>query len=189
MDSDVQTYVASHNHDEGYAGRKEQQPRPGRLNQLSHPHALVAAEVVHHDDGAGPQLGNKDLRDVRLERLAVDGTVDHERCDQSRQGKAGHERRRLPMGVRGSHPEALAPAAPPVSAHHVLLCPSLVNENELRGIEVGLARDGWRTFDQCSISANATAVEVFRTTSEKRRVASGLQAIHQIGAVMRSGEY
>ena len=51
------------------------------------------------------------------------------------------------------------------------------------------ARDGWRTFDQCSISANATAVEVFRTTSEKRRVASGLQAIHRNGAVMRSGEY
>ena len=44
-------------------------------------------------------------------------------------------------------------------------------------------------FDFCSITPNATGVEVFRATSEKHRNTSALKAVHQFGAVIRSGEY
>jgi hypothetical protein len=43
-------------------------------------------------------------------------------------------------------------------------------------------------FDFGSITPCATGVEVFRATSKKQRNAKCLQAIHQIGAVMRSRE-
>ena len=46
-----------------------------------------------------------------------------------------------------------------------------------------------RRFDVRSFSSNATLIEVFSCTFGKQFSISGLQANHQIGAVIRSGEY
>lgn len=44
-------------------------------------------------------------------------------------------------------------------------------------------------FDVSSISPNATGVEVLGCDFEKSRIFRLLKAVHQIRAVMRSGEY
>ncbi|WP_175479047.1 hypothetical protein [Rubrimonas cliftonensis] len=43
--------------------------------------------------------------------------------------------------------------------------------------------------DVGSITPSATGVEVFSATLEKHQNANGLQAIHQIRVVMKSGEF
>lgn len=44
-------------------------------------------------------------------------------------------------------------------------------------------------FDVRSISSSATCVEVFRSPPQKVLRTKSLQAVHQIGAVTRFGEY
>src|SRR5438270_9195172 len=47
------------------------------LDELAHSWPLVAGQVVHDDDVAGPELGDEDLFDIGLEGAPVDRTVEH----------------------------------------------------------------------------------------------------------------
>lgn len=50
------------------------------LNRSAHGRSFVAAEVVHHDDVARREFGHEHLLDVSLEGVAVDRSIEHERC-------------------------------------------------------------------------------------------------------------
>ena len=87
---------------------------------------------------SGAQLGDEPLLDPGLEGVPVDGAAEDEGRDPSPQGQAGDEGAGLPVAVGCSHPQALAAWAAPVRAGHVGLRPGLVEEDQPRGIEVGL---------------------------------------------------
>ena len=61
---------------------------------------LVAGEVVHDDDVAGPEFGNKELLDIGFERDRVDGAVEYERRNEAVKAEAADEGCRFPMAVR-----------------------------------------------------------------------------------------
>ena len=67
----------------GTVGRQEQQVRAGISDGPAHGNALVAAQVVHHDDVARPQSWHQELCHPGQEQAAVDGTVEHARCDNA----------------------------------------------------------------------------------------------------------
>ena len=57
----------------GAVGREEEEPGTGFADGGPDGHSLVAAEIVHDDDIAGPEAGNKHLLDIEQEALAIDG--------------------------------------------------------------------------------------------------------------------
>ena len=63
----------------GTVGREVEQLRAGGLDGGAHGSALVAAEVVHHDDVARLEFRDKDLVDIGLEGGAVDRPVERHR--------------------------------------------------------------------------------------------------------------
>ena len=65
----------------GTIGRQEAECCTGRFDPFAHRVALVARQIVHDDDVAGPQFGHEDLSDIGLEPLAIDGAIKHHRRD------------------------------------------------------------------------------------------------------------
>ena len=80
---------------------REEQLRAGGLDGGAHGSALVAAEVIRHDDVARLEFWDKDLVDIGLEGGAVDRPVERHRRDHSGQAQRADERRRLPGGISG----------------------------------------------------------------------------------------
>ena len=122
----------------GRVGREVEQARAGCLDQLSHPRPLVAGQVVHDHDVAGPQLGDEDPLDVGLEGVAVDRAVEDEGRHDPVLPQPGHEGGRLPVAVRDAGAQALASRRPPVASGHVGGGPGLVDEHQALGVEVEL---------------------------------------------------
>jgi hypothetical protein len=60
----------------------------------------VAAEIVHHDDVAVPQVGYQPLLDISLEEFAVDRPVEHNGGDLTAVAQAGGEGGGLPMSMQ-----------------------------------------------------------------------------------------
>jgi len=123
----------------GAVGRKEHQCRVGHLDQLAHRRALVAREVVHDDDVAGPELGQEHPLDIGLEGVAVDRPGEHEGRDHAAQGEGRDDGSGLPVAVRDADAQALAARSAAVGAGHVGLRPGLVDEDQPLRVEVGLA--------------------------------------------------
>jgi len=63
----------------GAIGRQEQEPAAMGFEHLCGGIALVGCKVVEDDDGAGFQLGDQDLFDVRVKGILVHGAGDHPR--------------------------------------------------------------------------------------------------------------
>ena len=75
--------------------------------------ADVAAEVVHDDDVAGPDLRNEYLIDVGLEGRAVDRPVEHHWRDHAGVAQGSDEGGRLPVPMRDGRAQVLASKCPP----------------------------------------------------------------------------
>ncbi|MEM9963328.1 MAG: hypothetical protein AAF882_20125 [Pseudomonadota bacterium] len=58
---------------------QEQQVRTGCPDCPAHGPALVAAEIIHHHDIAGPELKDQHFLDLAPEDRAADGAFDHPR--------------------------------------------------------------------------------------------------------------
>ena len=87
----------------------------------------------------GTQFGDQHLLDIDLEGDTVDRAAEHEGGDHAAHGEPGDEGRGLPVAVRPAHAQALAARRAAVSTRHVGLGPGLVDEDQLRRIEPGLA--------------------------------------------------
>ncbi len=96
--------------------------------------------IVERDDHdvSGPKGRQQDLCDISFEPVAVDRAVKNHRRDHAVEAEAGDERRRLAVAVRNRHAQALAPGVASMGACHVRRGPGSVDEDEPRGIEVGL---------------------------------------------------
>ena len=90
----------------------------------------MAAEVVHDDDVAGLQGGNKDLLEVGSEGLAIDWPVKNPWSVDPVEAQGGQEGRGLPMAVRDFADEPGAALCPSPQRCHIGLGPGLVDEHQ-----------------------------------------------------------
>lgn len=122
----------------GAVGRQVEEHGSDRLNGGAHGASLVAAEVVHDHDVAGPEFGNENLIDIGLESVAVDRPVEDHRRHHPGQAKPGDEGGRPPMAMRDAGAQSFAPRGAPAQPRHVGGGPRLVDEHQPFGIEIGL---------------------------------------------------
>jgi len=111
-------------------GRQEQEMCAGLADGPTHGFALVAAEVVHDDDVAGPERGNEALLDPGSEGHAVDRSVEHVGRVYPITSQGGDEGHGAPVAEGRIATHAMAFAAPAMGAHHVGLHPGLIDEDE-----------------------------------------------------------
>ena len=96
---------------------------------LPHPLALVGAEIVEDHDVARLERRDKELFDIGVEALAVDGPVEQARRIDAVIAKSGKERRGFPLALRDLVDEALSLRRPAAKPGHVGLGPRLVDED------------------------------------------------------------
>src|SRR5262249_29848377 len=120
-------------------GRQVEQAGAAGLDGLAHSGDLVAAEVVHDDDVAWPQLGGEHLLDIGSEDAAVHGLADHEGRDDGIGPQAGAEGRGAPVAVRHPALEARTARSAAAEPGHVGRRPGLVDEDETLEAQLGLA--------------------------------------------------
>ena len=81
---------------------------------------FVARQIVHHDDVARLEFGDKNLFDIDLKSVPINGTVEDEGRRDAADPKTGDKGRRLPVSVRDAGAQPLpARAAPCVRAMFV----------------------------------------------------------------------
>lgn len=115
--------------------RQEHQLRPARLDQLTHPRALVARQVVHDHHIARLQLRHQHLPDERPEYVGVHRAVHRRRAPHAADAEGRDERRGLPVPVRRLVHQPLAAFAAAAQPRHVGLGPRLVDEDQPRDVE------------------------------------------------------
>ncbi len=86
----------------------------------------------------GAEFGHEDLLDIGLEGLAVDRPGEDEGRDHAAQSKGRDDGRGLPVAVRDADPQARPARGAAMGASHVGLRPGLVDEDQPRGLEIGL---------------------------------------------------
>ena len=96
--------------------RQIEQGRTAGLNCLAHAADLVRTEVVQHDHVAGRKRRREERLDIDQERRSVDGSVEHEGCQQAGGAQAAEERCGVPVPVRYRADQALALRCPAPSA-------------------------------------------------------------------------
>jgi hypothetical protein len=96
----------------------------------------MAAEIVQDDNVAGPQHRHELLFDVGPEALAVDQSIEDTRRGKPVAAQRPEEGQGTPMAVGSEAAQAFTLGAPATQRRHVGLDPSLVDEDELLGIEL-----------------------------------------------------
>src|SRR4051794_7163872 len=100
--------------------------------------ALVARQVVDDDDVARRERRHEDLSHVLQEALAIDGAVEELGGGHAAQPQPGNERGLLAVPVRDRRAQAHSSRRAAVQASHVGGGKALVDEHELRRIEIEL---------------------------------------------------
>ena len=122
----------------GAVGRQEEQRCAGLFDRSACRRHLVGRQVIEHDNVARDEGWHEQALDPSGEGRAVHGAVDQHRRGQPVEPQSGDEGCRLPVAVRDRRPAALAAWAAAAQARHLGRSPGLVDEDEPRGIEVGL---------------------------------------------------
>jgi len=122
----------------GAVGREEEEPCTGFTDGGSDGSGLVAAQIVHDHDVAGPEAGNEHLFDIEQEALAIDGTVEYTGRRNLVAAQGGKERHGFPMTMGNAAEEPLAFQGPAAQWRHVGLGPGFVDEHQPRGFNPGL---------------------------------------------------
>lgn len=99
------------------------------------------AEIVHDDDIAGREGRDEELLNPGEEGDAVHRALQDERGGQAIETQPGDEGGRVPEAVRDGRMEPLAAKAAPVEARHFRVQARFVHEDQLCGVEIGLARE------------------------------------------------
>ena len=84
----------------GTVGWQKSHRSVGGLDRMGDAFDLVAAEVVHDDNIARPQLLDQVLLNPSQEHRSVDRTVDHQRSNPATGSNPSQERRGFPAPVR-----------------------------------------------------------------------------------------
>lgn len=112
--------------------------RTVRLDGLANALDLVSRQVVHDDDVARLQGGDKELLRPGLECLTIHGTIQRHGCGEAVVAKCCEERGCAPMAVRRFHQEPVTDGTAATAAHHVGCEAGLVDEGETVDVEGGL---------------------------------------------------
>ena len=99
----------------------------------------MAREVVHDDDVAWAEHGDKTLLHVGAEARAIDWAIEHTRCGDLVDPKRRDECGRLPMAPRHAGEQALAAWASAISTRHVGRRAGLVDEDQALRVQLALA--------------------------------------------------
>lgn len=100
--------------------------------------SLVAAKIVHDDDVAGFEAGQKERPDIGEELDAVDRPVKDARRLDPVAAQCSQECLGSPVTVRYPADQALAASAPAAQRRHVRLGPGLIDEDETGRINLCL---------------------------------------------------
>ena len=122
----------------GAVGWQEEEPCAGISDCPAHGLSLVASEVVHDDDIAGPERRHQHLAYISGEPFPVDRPVEHKGSVDPVVAQRGDEGHGAPVAVGGLGAEGPSPGIPAVRADHVGLGPGLVNEDQPRWIKPSL---------------------------------------------------
>ncbi len=98
----------------------------------------MSPQVIHHDDVAWAECRHQVEPDPAEEELAVDGSINNQRCRQARGAKRREERGRLPVAVRHARKQPLTLGRPPSRTSHVRFSPRFVDEHEPIWIQLRL---------------------------------------------------
>ncbi len=107
-------------------------------DRLAHGLALVASQIVEHDDVAMAQCGDQALFDPCQKAAAVDGAIQDARGTNAIGPQTGDKGQRLPVAMRDFGDQALATRAPPADRRHVRLGPGLIDKDQARGVNLVL---------------------------------------------------
>lgn len=119
-------------------GREEEKPGTSTSDGGAYGTALVASEVVHHDDVTRPESGEQDLLDIAAEQVAVDRSVEDARCGNSIAAQGSEEGHGFPVPLRDMGLQPLTFPAPPSDRCHVGLGPRLIDKDQPRRSDQGL---------------------------------------------------
>lgn len=119
-------------------GRQVPKPGVGGADHLPDGCRLVGAEIVHHDDVAGPEHRYELLLDIGAEALAVDWPVEDTRSRETVAAQSAKEGQRAPVAMRSQAAQAFAFLSPAAQRRHIGLDPGLVDENQPARVEAGL---------------------------------------------------
>jgi hypothetical protein len=97
--------------------------------------ASMRSEIVHDDDVVWSQGWGEDLFDIEQEALAIDWPFDQPGRHYPIVSQGGDEGQGFPAAVRNLGRQALAARGPAAQGCHVGLGPSLVDEDQARGID------------------------------------------------------
>ena len=98
----------------------------------------MEAEIVEDHDVAWLQRRDKELFDIGVEALAVDGPVEQAGRVDAVVAQGGEESRGLPFALQDLVDEPLSPWRPAAQAGHVGLRPGLVDEHQSPKIDKAL---------------------------------------------------
>jgi len=100
---------------------------------------FMGTEVVHDDDVARTQRGDKHLAHIGVEDLGVGRSLDGHAGGGAIQPHRGDHRGGAPMPVRSMADQSFAPGRTTAQTRHVGLGRRLVDEDESRRVEPSLA--------------------------------------------------
>lgn len=110
--------------------RQEDQLRPARFDQRSHPRRFVTRQVVHDHHVPGLQGRAQNLLDERREHVRVHGPIDHRRATHPIHAQRPDQRGGHPVSVRHFIDQTFTPKAATTQPRHVGLCPGLIDEDQ-----------------------------------------------------------
>ena len=122
----------------GTVGREKPERRTGPGDRELDVVTPMRAEIVEHDEVAGPQCGHEDLFDVGEKAVVVHGPIDHPRRRQALQAQRGDERARVPPAVGCVIADALAAQPAAVPPQQVRRDARLIEKDQVAGIKDGL---------------------------------------------------
>lgn len=119
-------------------GRQVVKVRALRFDGLADALDLVGGQIIHDDDVAGFQGGNKELLRPGPESLAIHGPIQRHGSGEAVVAKGCEERGCAPMAVRCFHQQPVTDGTAATAAHHVGCKAGLVDEGETVDVEGGL---------------------------------------------------
>ena len=124
----------------GAVGRQIAQFGAGGLDEFFDSRPFMGGQIVHDDDIARRERWDETCFHPFLEESGVDRPIEDLLRFKPAQAQAGDKRDRLVMAVRNGGAQPSSPPATSAFAREIGGGAGLVNENELPGIEIGLAR-------------------------------------------------
>ena len=120
-------------------GTQIEQARARRLDGVTDTSGLVGGQVVHDDNNiAAGERGNQHLLDMGAQYVAVHGAVVDEGSGHAGRPERAGEGGGYPVAVRHTGPAALTAKRTAPQARHLGRQASFVDEDHLRGMEIGL---------------------------------------------------